>query len=180
MPMKTWAKWGGLTVLLAGIFHLATVWLFPLGIMTLVSRKVERESGLGLNQWVHAPPTTAASREVVMPSPDLLYSILAFDLSEGPLQIRARVPDDTYWSLSFYGANTDNFWTINDRQAPSKQVDLVLVGPGEARPNAGQGAPVVSPTRTGVVIARTLVKDGARLDDLVRTQKQAHCRTLER
>jgi uncharacterized membrane protein len=116
-----------------------------------------------------------------MPSPDLLYSIARFDVSERPLQIRAAVPDGTYWSLSFYGANTDNFWTINDRQAHSKQVEIVLMGPGAPRSHQpGQGTLVVSPTNTGVVIARSLVKDEAKLGNLIATQRQMACQTVGR
>ncbi len=33
---------------------------------------------------------------VVMPSPDLLYSIIGFDLSKGPLHIIAPIPPDNY------------------------------------------------------------------------------------
>jgi uncharacterized membrane protein len=148
------------------------------GSAILAVDRVAGGSGPGVNQWVHASPTTAASREVVMPSPELLYPILAFLRSEGPLQIRARIPDDAHWSLSSGGANTDNFWTITDRPAPSGQVDVVLVGPGKALPQDGQGAPVVSPIRPGVAIARTLVKGGARLENLVTMQRQTACRRL--
>ena len=59
------------------------------------------------------------ARAIVRPSPDLLYAGCAFDLADGPLRIQATVPRDTYWSLSMFAANTDNFFVVNDRAAKS-------------------------------------------------------------
>ena len=36
------------------------------------------------------PPLTAQSRGIVLPSPDLLYSVCVFDVSQGPVRVTAN------------------------------------------------------------------------------------------
>jgi uncharacterized membrane protein len=175
--MKRWLIRASLVLALAAVFHILTIMFYPSGLLMALSLK-QRKSGFRANTVYHAPRVTSASREVVRPSPDLLYSICAYDVSEAPLRIAAPVPD-TYWSLSFFASNTDNFFVINDRQAQSKAVEVVLVGPGRPVPKATAGMVVTSPTRRGVALFRTLVTDESRVSDLVRIQRQAVCESMK-
>ena len=120
---------------------------------------------------------TVESRDVVKPSPDLLYSLCIYDVSEKPLRITAPVPD-TYWSLSFYQTNTDNFYVINDRQAKTNPVEIVLVGPKMEVPNVTNAELVVAPTEKGIFLLRSLIMDEDKLADLIRIQKMARCMPL--
>ncbi|MFM7141423.1 MAG: DUF1254 domain-containing protein, partial [Alphaproteobacteria bacterium] len=43
----------------------------------------------GWNVALAAPPTTSDSRTIVRPSPDLLYVACVYDLSKGPVLVRA-------------------------------------------------------------------------------------------
>jgi hypothetical protein len=85
---------------------------------------------------------------------------------------------DTYWSISFYQTNTDNFYVLNDRQAKSNPVDIVLVGPDMAVPRVLNTQVVVAPTNKGVFLLRSLIEDEDKLGDLIKVQKAAVCRTL--
>jgi uncharacterized membrane protein len=177
MPMKSWFRWIVLTLALAAVFHLLTVTLFPRVIMALAIQRIQNRSGSEINTLVHAPRVTVDSRHVVKPSPDLLYSICVFDVSAKPLRITAPVPD-TYWSISFYQTNTDNFYVLNDRQAKSKRVDILLVGPGMGVPHAENTLVVVAPTNKGVFLLRSLIEDEDKLGDLIKIQKLATSRPL--
>jgi uncharacterized membrane protein len=113
-----------------------------------------------------------------MPSPDLLYSIIGFDLSEGPLYIIAPIPPDTYWSIAFYSTSTVNFQTINDRQAKTNPLEIVLV-PRDTTVSAPPNALVVAaPSKRGVVLAAFLIKDNNRLADWIAVQKQMTWKVL--
>jgi uncharacterized membrane protein len=102
---------------------------------------------------------------------------LAIGSSQAGMYIRAPVPD-TYWSISFYQTNTDSFYVLNDRQAKSNPVDIVLVGPDMALPRVDKARVVVAPTNKGVFLLRLLIADENKLGNLIRTQRSATCKPL--
>jgi uncharacterized membrane protein len=177
MQMKSWIKWIVATVIVAVIVHLVVVKIYPNIIMGAVMKKLEKVYQ-GNNKLIHAPQTTDKSRNVVRPSPDLLYSACVYDVSEYPIRITAKVPE-TYWSISFYRTNTDNFFVKNDRQVKSRDVAFILVSKGKSVPDAGGAEVIEAPTDKGFFIIRMLVKDEARINDLIEVQKQATCSPVE-
>jgi len=179
-------------VVLMAVVHVTFVAAFPYIVMA-IARRVVRSP---INQGLHLPPTTAEvrsagrfrnlrlifeafggrasseSRSVVRPSPDLLYSACVYDVSQKALRIRARVPG-TYWSISFFANNTDNFFVMNDMQIAAKDVTFILVGKGRTY-KAPSGARVVeAQSDRGIVLLRTLIKDQDGVDELIAIQKQA-------
>ena len=175
--MKSWFRWIILTLVLAVVFHLLTVTLFPRVIMALAFKRILKSADTEINTLVHSPRVTVDSRHVVKPSPDLLYSICVYDVAEKPIRITATVPN-TYWSISFYQTNTDNFYVLNDRQAKSNPVDIVLVAKGQAAPNLENAEVVVAPTEKGVFLLRTLITDEDKVGDLIKIQRLATCKPL--
>ncbi len=172
--MKAWIKWILITLTLAAVIHILAVMAVPYAVMFLLRMSTDRE----VNAIYHQAPVTAESRDVVRPSPDLLYSACPYDVSEKPLRISSPVPD-TYFSISGFAANTDNFFVVSDRQVKSKQMEILLVGKGKPYPDAGDAQVVVAPTDLGVVLFRTLIKDRDKLNDLIKVQRQASCKPVE-
>ena len=155
------------TALLA---HLLAVWAAPRLIMQVLMHGPMAQKMNMQNQAAFPEPVTARSRSVVMPSPDLLYSVCAYDLSDGPVRITANPQLQNYWSIALYSANSDNFFVRNDRQAQGKPVDLWLVSDtGESyQKNIPSGAEVVvSPSRSGFLLMRVLTTDYAKEQALV-------------
>ncbi len=175
--MKSWIKWIVATIILAVIVHLIVVKIYPNIIMGAVTGKLEKIYK-GTNKLMHAPPTTDKARRVVRPSPDLLYSACVYDVSKNPIRITAKVPD-TYWSISFYRTNTDNFFVKNDRQVKSRDVAFILVGKGKTVSDAGGAEVIEAPTDKGFFIIRMLVKDETRINELIEVQKQATCNPVQ-
>jgi uncharacterized membrane protein len=175
--MKRWLFRILATLVLAAVFHVLTVMAFPTAMMVALSWK-SKDLGRSSNVLYHQPRVTADSRAVVRPSPDLLYSVCSYDVSKVPLRISASVPD-TYWSLSFFASNTDNFFVINDREVKATPVDIVLVGPGTSYKNPGTALVVTSPSNRGVALIRILITDDSRIEELTRIQKQAFCRPVD-
>ncbi len=143
------------------VIHLATIWAAPRLIMQIVMNGPHAQTLNMHNHAAFSEPITAASRTVVMPSPDMLYSMCVFDLSNGPVQVSANPQLKSYWSIALYAANSDNFFVINDQQAGDVPVDLWLVAP-DATPPAKPGTVpagskvVMSPSTQGFLLMRVL------------------------
>ena len=110
----------------------------------------------GYNRLVINPVPDETSRDVVRPSPDLLYASCLYNLEDGPLVISATVPE-RYWSMQFYQMNTDNYFGITnqrqERHLVGSVVTVTLLGPGEEM--AGhEGVVVESPSMRGIVLLR--------------------------
>ncbi len=132
------------------------------------------------NQWVFARPPTARDRAIVRPSPDLHYSVLHYDINRCPLRLTAVIPPGQYWSVSGYAMNTDNFFVINDLQAKSNPIQVVLVPKGAKYINAsGKAHLVTAPTREGIVLVRTVIPSKADLPRLREIQKQSTVELLQ-
>jgi uncharacterized membrane protein len=146
------------------LVHVLAVWSIPYIIMLVLmdgpaARALEMQ-----NRAVFPPPVSAKVRTVVMPSPDLLYSVCVYDLSTGPVHISANPGLPSYWSIALYGANSDNFFVVNDRKAAGKPVDLLLVSgrDGTMQDTAANGSNiVVSPSVKGFLLMRVLTSDYA-------------------
>ena len=167
--------WLLLTLVLVLAVHVAFVWAFPRLVMFIVGRAVRSP----INQMIHMPPTTSDSRSVVRPSPDLLYSAVKYDVSKHPLRITAPLPD-TYWSISFFANNTDNFLVVNDRTLGKRDADFVLAKKGQKPASPASAQMVEAQSAKGVILLRTLVTDRSRIDDLIATQKKAAVEQLAR
>lgn len=171
--MRRWMACSLTVLVAAAVINAALVFSFPWLVMRVAHRKISERAG-GVNVVVHNPPTTAEHNPIVNSSPDLLYSACAFDLAKGPVRFRARVPA-TYWSISGYDAETNNFFSVNNEGARAGSLDLVLAGPGSTAPDAGTARVVVSPSMRGVVLFRTLVPMADKMGELVRVQREAVC-----
>ena len=150
----------GLTLLTTAILvHLLAVWAAPRLIMQVLMKGPAAQAMNMQNQAAFPPPVTAASRTVVMPSPDMLYSVCVFDVSASPLRVTANPQLKSYWSIALYGSNSDNFFVINDRNAGEKPVDLWLVSAGGNAQSKGVPAGsqvVVAPSENGFLLMRVL------------------------
>ena len=172
--MKRWIGWTILaTFAVAVVAHGVTLMAIPYDIMNDTMN--ETFEALPRNKVFHAPPTTAESRGVVRPSPDLLYSICLYDVTERPLRFTALVPD-SYWSVSGYASNTDNFFVMNDQQVKSNPVEILLVGKDMSYTERGDAEVIVASSNTGIVLFRLLITDEDELDDLIQVQRQASCK----
>lgn len=132
-------------------------------------------SEFGWNRFAHVERISHKSRQVVGPSPDLLYSGCAFDVSERPLSLSIESVD-SYWSLSAYADNTDNFFTMNDRKLIGTNLQVVLFGPDQKQPPAMDGVLFIrSPSNTGILIARFLITSEDRFPFIDQKRRKARC-----
>lgn len=149
-------------VLVAAVVHLAAIWVIPRAIMYRVLHGPLAKSLNFHNHAAFAPPVTAASRAVVMPSPDMLYSLCHIDASQGPVQVSADPRLATYWSIALYATSSDNFFTLNDRQTAARPVSLWLAANPRDAARAPTGSTViVMPSTQSLLLMRVLTSDYA-------------------
>lgn len=173
--MKSSWRWTLATLALAALVHQAALWAVPRVVMATAMERLSADTGA--NAATYPPRADADARAVVRPSPDLLYASCVFDLRDGPVRLRADIPD-TYWSLSLYAADTDNFLVENDRTTGAKSVDLVLA-PRGAQVALPAGARLVeSPSSRGVALVRTLVDRDEREAELDAARRTFRCTPL--
>ena len=146
----------------------------------LMAKAMDRvENVVGINTAWSGPPTDENTRNVVRPSPDILYSICAFDLSEGHVELNVPWPEDgSYASVSFYDANTNNFAVINDRDdkierdGVESETSLVLFHLDRSSSSitlpdlrGGRDEQIISPTQTGLALYRRVVMGGTSVEE---------------
>lgn len=173
---REWYLWGVATLLVAALVHMGSVYVLPHLIMARALAK------MGAVNTMHFPPRPDAnSRAIVMPSPDLLYSACPFDLSKGPLRVVARVPHSTYWSVSAFDSDTNNFFVHNDRQIAGDSIEILLIKRGMKWPpidNALERIILFAPTEKGLVLFRWLIDDDKHLAALDAARRHATCETV--
>ena len=173
MKALEWIGWIVLTLVIAFVVHVASVRYLPHAIMHIAMDKMG-----AVNEIHHGRRVDEASRGVVRPSPDLLYSSCPFDLSKGTLEVKAPVPPGTYWSVSAFDTETNNFFALNDRQIGGQPLELILLpthgGQEPAMHIAGQLV-VRAPTERGLILFRTLINDDRNFATIDAIRRQATC-----
>jgi uncharacterized membrane protein len=174
MIARGW-RWIAATLLVAALVHGASLLWLPRFIMWRTMVGIAKQAG-GSNRMLHPPRVTASSRGVVRPSPDLLYSVCIYDLDAagGAVRVSTHGMPASYWSVSVFDANTNNFYALNDRQSGTGATDFLLMAQGASAP-AGQMPVVTAPTSRGVVLFRTLVAEEAYLGTIDAARHQAAC-----
>jgi uncharacterized membrane protein len=172
MSARASAAWIALTVVVAALVHVGSLYALPYFAMDRAL------SILGdRNVMHHLARADANSRGVVRPSPDLLYSACPYDLSKGPLEVRATVPHDTYWSISAFDDDTNNWFVLDDRQAARGKLDLVVQAPDRDKEVAAteRRQVVTSPSQRGLLLIRVLINNEDSLAAIDRVRKLATC-----
>lgn len=178
--MKRLLFWTVAIVLLAGVVHLGYVLFVPHFEMRA---KIDELRQLGGNGAL-----TVLSREdsVRLMGPDgrwLVHALCIYDLAEGPLAITAVVPN-AYWSMAIYSAAGEAFYSLNDRQAGIDRVDLMIRQPSEPDPDEEEEltlpdadtVTVRAPDPIGLVVMRTLAREGAEYERASRILARSSCR----
>jgi uncharacterized membrane protein len=173
--MKPWPRRILITLALAVGLHAAAVWLVPRAIVaTFIKRGAAQ---MGLNHANAGSLPTDRSRAVVRPSPDLLYAVCLYDVGQHPLLLESELPD-SYWSLSLFAANSDNFIALNDRQIEHRPARYLLAADAQSnglRPDLANLPVIVAPTAKGVALFRNLVLDPTAMTDAEAAQHSARC-----
>jgi uncharacterized membrane protein len=132
----------------------------------------------GYNRMAHTPLVTAERQTIVRPSPDLAYSICAFDLTDKPLEVVASPVPDHYWSLTVFDSVTNVAFVESDRDSRGAAVRVVLATADQVVPKGVRK--VVLPDAKGVALIRVLLKNRGEIAAVDSFRKKSFCRPLQR
>ena len=150
----------------------ATLHATPFALMRVAASKAG--TGLPVNRFRFAPMVTAANQTIVRPSPDLSYSLCVFDVSNGPMLVRAKPIPGHYWSVSIFDARTDVAAVRSDRDTGGKPAQLAIVKAGQAV--LGGYERVTVGYDKGVVLIRILLADKAEFAAIDALRRKSFCR----
>jgi uncharacterized membrane protein len=157
--MKPWLRLTLLFLLAVAVAHVVTVLVIPRAIMAVAFERIEKEAG-GTNRLIHQPAITVTNQRIVRSSPDLAYSVCVIDLSGGPVRVRLSKGSD-YLSAAFYGADTSNFATFNDRTIDGMALEALVLPPGDTSSRVAAKA-IEAPSSRILLLVRRLAPDPAR------------------
>jgi uncharacterized membrane protein len=113
--------------------------------------------------------------------PRLAHAACRFSLDDGPIRIKATMPDE-FWSLAVFDRRGSNVYSLNDRTAERTDIDLVLAtslqltklreNPVEA---LDQSIVIEIPATRGFVLIRAFVTDSADTNRVNAALKAAQC-----
>lgn len=183
--MSRLMKWAAYVAAAAIVLFFVALAGVPYGVMSMIKSSLAGLAGGGVNVMVHSERASHTSRNVVRPSPELLYSICWYDLSKGPVRVVSGAPQGTYWSVALYRNNTDNFYVVNDGMTQGARAAFILYSEAQIRSGGKEafesyygnlGLPgVQSPSTTGLVLIRTLINDESKLPAIDGERRQATC-----
>ncbi|MDM7958085.1 DUF1254 domain-containing protein [Blastomonas sp.] len=131
----------------------------------------------GVNRMTHSPQVTAERQTIVRPSPDLAYSVCAFDLSAGPIRFHAQPVPDHYWSLTVFDSETNVAFVESDRESRGEPVEIVLATVDQTVPDGARR--ITMPSAKGVALLRVLLNDAADFDAVAQDREQSYCRPVQ-
>jgi uncharacterized membrane protein len=166
-------------LLLAGIIHIVVVFLVPY----FASHDAWSElRQFGRDSQFHILPLSQAGSES-LPSldPRMAHAVCRFSLAEGPVRIRASLPDD-YWSIAIFDRRGRNVYSLNDRSAERSQLDLAVITPVQMAqlrqnpPASLESAIVVEvPIEVGFAVLRVFVANESLLPGATAALQTADC-----
>jgi uncharacterized membrane protein len=175
--MSGFLLWAALTLLLTGgfvAFFLCALPIVITGAVVLGFRRKMQGTPQGkpwFNHLILGGPAKSGDDRVVMTSPDMIYMLGVYDVRQEPVVIHCAVPAcDTYWCISLYRRNTDNFYVRNDRASEEREFDLVLTGPEGSYHKVGNEEVVRAPRSRGIVVIRAVIRDRGDEEEIARVQ----------
>jgi uncharacterized membrane protein len=172
-----------LCVVLAGLIHVVAVLTLPM----LAPRDAQaRLAALGPANTMIQLPVAAPGRQVMpMMAPDVRYAVCRYDLSEGPVRLRARIADGL-WLIAFYTPLGENFYAVSGADMKRSEVDLIIATTDQTVAEVGVDSTeafdnvvvVSSPVVEGIALIRAPLAGPSRGAEAERALKATHCGPL--
>ena len=172
-------------VMTAGIVHIATT--FSITALGTGSAYRTLRGVLPANELVVLPAQAPGAQVLPYLAPDMLYAFCRYDLSRGPIEISARLPE-AGWSLALYTRQGDNFYATPGQGTKPTVAAFVLAPASDRLLNLAPGVrkndvnltQVTSPDQEGLLVIRAPLK-GVAFEAAVQSElKRATCAPIRR
>jgi uncharacterized membrane protein len=169
-----------LGVVLAGLIHVIAVLTLPM----LAPRDAQaRLAALGpANTMIELPEPSPGRQVMPMMAPDVRYAVCRYDLSNGPVRLKARIADEL-WLIAFYTPLGENFYTVIGADLKQPEIDLIIAAPDQTVAEVGVDSPeefdkvvvVSSPVVEGIALIRAPLAGPSRSAEAERALKDTYC-----
>jgi uncharacterized membrane protein len=147
-------------LILGGLTHFALVLMIPLVATRDAYSRLAADARLDATRA--APRAAPLERASPYADPAVASAYCVFDLTNGPLRVRAPLGRAGFASLSFHSRRGSVFYALTDRAARRDAIEAVVVTPAQFRAlvakddedNPSEDLRIVSPTIRGFVYAR--------------------------
>lgn len=142
---------------LAGLIHIVAVLMLP----SLAPRNAQaRLAELGpANTMIGIPPASPGRQILPMMAPDIRYAFCRFDLTGGPVTLKAVAPDG-HWLIGLYTPEGENFYSVVGADMKRQRIELVITSPEQTVEEAGVDAPEGS---EDIIVVNAPVSEGIAL-----------------
>jgi uncharacterized membrane protein len=115
---------GGL--LLGGIIHIAIVFMMPYYADADAWAQMQQFGPDG--QFHVLPPAEAGAEPIPALDPQMMQAVCRFTLEDGPIRMRATLPQD-FWSVGVFDRRGRNVYSLNNGAVDGSQLDLAILTP---------------------------------------------------
>jgi uncharacterized membrane protein len=147
----------------AGVVHIVSIFAMP---HLAPQDAFARISALGQPHVMTLLPPTTPTSLAPFDDPALAQGICRFDLSQGPVRLRATLPPDALTLMSFHGRHGQIFYSMTDRSATRGKLDVLLVTrqqldaveANDPEDELPQDLRIIAPTLEGFLLFRALAQ----------------------
>jgi len=111
-------------ILLGGIIHIVTVLQVPAHAPQDTWSRVSQF--VPANQFKLIEDMETDDPLIPMLDPMMIHAICRYSLDHGAIRMQASLPN-TFWSVALYNRRGENIFSINDRAAGTKDLDMVVL-----------------------------------------------------
>ncbi len=165
--------------LLGGIIHIAVVFMVPYYSSRDAWAQMDH---FGVDDQFHVLPLPKAGAEPLTAlDPRLLHAVCKFSLADSPVRITAILPDE-FWSIAIFDRRGRNVYSLNDRSAERRRLDLAVITPIQMAqlrqdpPASLETAIVIElPLSEGFALLRVFVPDETEISRARELLQKADC-----
>lgn len=176
--------WLAAMAIVAAITHLVSILLMP---VVAPRDAYVRLAGVAQPALLTVLPR-AGPGETLLPQldPAVALGVCRYDLTEGPLRLRAAVNPDGFMSFSFHGRDSAIYYAMTDRAATRGDIVVLLLTPAQleaAEQQDEQGSTpeetrLLAPGPLGYVLVRALAPLQSNYVETENALRSVTCETL--
>ena len=167
-------------LVVAGIVHLASIFIMP----QLAPRDAfARMSAAAPLHRQTLLPATSPGAGGPFDDPAFAQGLCRYDLSQGPVRMRATLPPDALMLMSFHGRQGQIYYSMTDRSATRGKLDVLLVTrrqldvveANDPEDELPQDLRILTPTLEGFVLFRALAEFPGEMEDAKKRIQSIFC-----
>jgi uncharacterized membrane protein len=167
--------WLAGVLVIAGLVHISSILAMPR--LAPDDAYMRIAAAAPLHQVSLLQATAPGERATPFEDPALAQGLCRYDLSQGPLRLRATLAPDALMLFSFHARFGQVYYSMTDRSATRGKLEMLLLTPGQLESVEAQDSEdelpqelrLVAPTLQGFLLFRALAE---RPGDYVEAQKR--------